>query len=116
MLRLKDLKNRVYVGKQCVRFDVPIQVADGSQVMAQFTKSVHDGAVDGNVWKVRCILDRTRDKDSDVYNFSYVMPKDNLPLELIAATGLRYFQLYLKEEVQSKMDMDFYLGGILEGM
>ena len=44
------------------------------------------------------------------------MPKDNLPLELICATGLKYFQLYLKEEIQAKSNLDFELGDILTGM
>lgn len=116
MLRLKDLQNRVYSGKQCVRFEVPVQVADNKYVLAQFVKVVQDDAANGNEWHMRVILNRTRDKDSEVYNFGYVMPRNNLPLELIAATGLRYFQMYLKEEVQSKTNMDFYLGSILEGM
>lgn len=116
MLRLKDLQNRVYSGKQCVRFEVPVQAADNKYVLAQFTKVVQGDAANSNEWHMRVVLDRTRDKDSEVYNFGYVMPRNNLPLELIAATGLRYFQMYLKEEVQSKTNMDFYLGSILEGM
>ena len=116
MLRLKDLQNRVYSGKQCVRFEVPVQVADNKYVLAQFTKIVQDDTANSNEWRMRVVLDRTRDKDSEVYSFGYVMPRNNLPLELIAATGLRYFQMYLKEEVQSKTNMDFYLGSILEGM
>ena len=32
------------------------------------------------------------------------------------ATGLKYFQLYLKEEIQTKSGYDFALGEILRGM
>lgn len=116
MLRLKDLQNRVYSGKQCVRFEVPVQVVDNKYVLAQFMKVVQGDTANSNEWRMCVILDRTRDKDSEVYNFSYIMPRNNLPLELIAATGLRYLQLYLKDEIQSKTNMDFYLGSILEGM
>ena len=62
------------------------------------------------------VLDRTRDADSQVYSFDYIMPKSGLPIGLIAATGLKYFQLYLKEEIQTKSGYDFALGEILRGM
>ena len=96
--------------------EVPVQVADNKYVLAQFAKVVQGDTANSNEWRMCVVLDRTRDKDSEVYSFGYVMPRNNLPLELIAATGLRYFQMYLKEEVQSKTNMDFYLGSILEGM
>ena len=59
---------------------------------------------------------KDQDADSQVYTFGYIMPKSNLPLELIAATGLKYFQLYLKEEIQTKSEYDFMLGDVLKGM
>lgn len=115
MIRLKDLQNRVYSGKQCVRFDVAIPASDNKFVLAQFTRAQYEGAAD-NEWNMRLVLNRTRDKDSEVYNFGYIMPKSNLPLELIAATGLKYLQLYIKEEVQMKSNMDFAIGEITSGM
>lgn len=114
MLKLKDLQNRVYSGKICVRFEYAILV-DERLIYARFTKQPNKDS-QPNEWNMEIILGRTRDKDSEVYNFGYVMPRDGLPLELIAATGLRYFQLYLKEEVQAKSNMDFELGNILQGM
>lgn len=109
-LKLKDLQNRVYSGRECVRFEVLVPVGDNEFVLAQFAKQTYC------TWNMRIVLNRTRDKDSEVYNFGYVMPKDNVPLELIAATGLKYFQLYLKEEIQKKTEIDFTLGTMLEGM
>ena len=67
-------------------------------------------------WNMQIVFGRTRDKDSEVYNFDYIMPRKGLPLALIAATGLKYFQLYLKQEVQEKSNIDFALGEILKGM
>ena len=118
MLRMKNLLNRVYDGKRCVRFEVQIPVSDNHFQLATFENvpnvvGDHDGS---NEWQMRVIMDRDRDKDSDVYKFRYVMPKSGLPLELIAATGLKYFQLYLKNEVQQKSNMDFVIGTMLEGM
>lgn len=110
MLKLKDLQNRVYSGRECIRFEVPVPIGDNKFVLAQFAKPAYC------TWDMRIVLNRTRDKDSEVYTFSYIMPKDNVPLELIAATGLKYFQLYLKEEVQTKSGMDFAIGEMISGM
>lgn len=115
MISFKDLQNKVYSGKQCVRFEVAIQVEDKTYVLAQFTKVQHEHTL-SNEWNMRIILNRTRDKDTEVYNFGYIMPRDNLPLELIAATGLRYMQLYLKGEIQHKSNMDFAIGELVSGM
>lgn len=114
MIKFKDLQNRVYSGKDCIRFEYGILVND-QYIYAQFQKQTGEFA-QPNEWNMRIIFGRTRDKDSEVYNFGYIMPKDGLPLELIAATGLRYFQLHLKQEVQTKINIDFTLGDVLAGM
>ena len=111
MITLKDLKNRVYSGKICTRFEYEIAI-DKDRVIACFSRDVENGAQ----WNMQIVFSRTRDKDSEVYNFGYIMPKDNLSLELIAATGLRYFQLHIKEEIQTKTSLDFVLAEIIRGM
>lgn len=111
MISLKDLENRVYSGRDCVRFEYNFKADEKTEICARFKK-----LPDGNAWSTQIVLERTRDKDSEVYNFSYTLPKYNMPLELIAAIGLRYFQLYLKEEVQLKSSMDFIIGDIVAGV
>lgn len=111
MIKLKDLQNKVYDGKICIRFEYEF-VFNKKRVIAYFYKDVEDI----NTWSMQIVFGRTRDKDSEVYSFGYIMPRSGLPLELIAATGLKYFQLYIKEEVQAKSDLDFELGNILQGM
>ena len=97
MLTLKDLDNRVYSGKICSEFSYILKDDKGKpKFRANFARGKEE-----NEWQMRIVLDRTRDADSQVYTFRYIMPKSNLPLELIAATGLKYFQLYLKEEIQN---------------
>lgn len=113
MIRLKDLQNRVYSGKQCISFEFPLKIDDEKEVVARFERIIYGQA---GQWRMQVVFDRDRDKDSDVYNFWYIMPKDNLPLELIAATGLKYFQLKLKQEIQDKSNLDFLLGDITSGM
>lgn len=112
MLKLKDLDNRVYSDKKCIRFECAIKdEKDETILIARYDKGKEE-----NEWHMSIVLDRTRDADSQVYNFFYIMPKSGLPLELIAATGLKYFQLYLKEEIQNKTNIDFVLGELLRGM
>lgn len=116
MLKLKDLENRVYSGKACVGFDYIVK--DENEKNKKLFEARFRKVDDENEehWNLLIVLDHTRDADSQVYNFGYIMPKKNLPLELIAATGLKYFQLYLKEEVQIKINYDFTLGEVLKGM
>ena len=115
MITLKDLKQRVYSGKTCTGFEYDIVFGEDSKLVARFIKQEGKTA-QPNEWRTQIIADRTRDKDSEVYNFRYIMPKNNLPLELIAATGLRYFQLYLKKEIQEKSNLDFIVGEIVRDM
>ncbi len=112
MLTLKDLDNRVYSDKTCSEFSYSLKDEKGqTKLKANFWRGWEE-----NEWQMRIVLDRTRDADSQVYTFVYIMPKSNLPLELIAATGLKYFQLQLKEEMQAKSEYDFELGDVLKGM
>ena len=116
MIKLKDLENRVYSGKACVGFDYIVK--DENEKNKKLFEARFRKVDDENEehWNLLIVLDHTRDADSQVYNFGYIMPKTGLPLELIAATGLKYFQLYLKEEVQVKINYDFTLGEVLKGM
>lgn len=116
MIKLKDLELRSYVDKKCTSFSYTLKDDKNEEAFtAKFTNTDHMSDQPKG-WIMLIVLDRTRDADSQVYRFNYQMPKANLPLELIAATGLKFFQLYLKEEIQSKAAMDFLLGERLEGM
>lgn len=112
MLTLKDLENRVYNGKNCVAFSYSVL---NEKKERQFVARFETGK-ERNEWNMQIVLGRTRDADSQVYSFGYLMPMPGLPLTLIAATGLRYFQLHLKEELNTKTQYDFMLSDILKGM
>ena len=69
MLSFKQMRNRVYDGKTCVRFECDIPVADDDIedkiVTVFFTR--YNKAPDGQeVWKCHTVMDATRIKDSDV--------------------------------------------------
>lgn len=113
MIKLKDLKNRIYSEKVCVGFEIIILKDNLPNAEYRFRKK-QEG--DSPTWNLNIIIQRTRDADSQVYNFEYQIPRENIPLETIAAIGLKFYQLYLKEEIQSKMNLDFDLGEMLVGM
>lgn len=112
MISFKDLENKVYSDRVCVRFECTVKPDEEHWTKATFRRD----SKNANQWNMQVIIDRTRDKDSEIYNFGYILPKDTVPLELVAATGFRYFQLYLKEEVQLKSNLDFALGEIINGV
>lgn len=118
MIKMRELINKKHIDKVCVGFSYDVMdtnklVSDRETVLfsADFVKGMQPGE-----WNMRVVLPRTRDNDSQVYNFGYVLPREGLPLELIAATGLKYFQLFLKEEIQRKSNFDFVLGDLLKDM
>lgn len=122
MLKLKELVNRIYGGKdnkECVRFEYEVLDADRAAndskrncFVARYQRSIEDA----KRWRMQVVLPRNRDCDSQVYTFDYVLPKEGMELTLIAAIGLKYFQLKLKEEIQQKSDWDFVLGTLLKDM
>ena len=119
MIKQKDLDIHTHIGRQCVGFSYTLKDEDNKVLKAEFVAVDYHGGKLGDrpkEWQMQIVLDRTRDADSQVYTFGFVMPRSGLPLELIAAPGLKYFQLYVKEEVQQKSNIDFMLGSILEGM
>ena len=112
MLTQKELECKEYKGKELIAFKYVQRDKDGNKRWeAQYNKGEQP-----NEWNMVVVLGRTRDADSQVYNFGYIMPKSKLPIELVAATGLKYFQLYLKQELEQKMAMDFEIGEITDGV
>lgn len=111
MIKQSDLKNRMNIDGMCVDFDYIINL-DDSRIRCRFTRDTNLPIL----WNMMVVLKRTRDADSQVYNFGYQLPKPNMDLTMVAAIGLRYFQLYLKEEVQMKSILDFTLGELTNGM
>ena len=111
MIKQKDLENRMSVNGMCVDFDYILKM-DKTRVRCRFTRETDNLSH----WNMMVVIKRTRDADSQVYNFGYIMPKENMDLTMVAAVGLKCFQLYLKEEVQMKSNMDFALGEITKGM
>lgn len=111
MIKQSDLVNRCNFGSICVDFDYILNI-DKSRIRFRYTRDKDQPLI----WNMMVVIKRTRDADSQVYNFSYQLPKANMDLTMVAAIGLKYFQLHLKEEVQLKSNLDFTLGEITNGM
>lgn len=113
MLKLKELINRVYEQKRCVSFEININNDTLPESIFLFKKIKN---CDKPTWNLTVMISKDRDRDSQVYNFSYELPREGIPLEMIAAIGLKYFQLKIQEEVQMKSNFNFVLSDILQGM
>ena len=111
MIKQSDLVNRFNIGGVCVDFDYILEIKK-SRIRFRFSRDKDKPLI----WDMMVVIKRTRDADSQVYNFSYQLPKAKMDLTMVAAIGIKYFQLYLKEEVQLKSNLDFTLGEITNGM
>lgn len=111
MIKQSDLVNRYSINNMCVDFDYYLYV-DETRIRCRFTRDKDQPLV----WTMAVIIKRTRDADSQCYNFNYQLPKSNMDLTMVTAIGLKYFQLYLQEEVQLKSNMNFTIGEITNGM
>lgn len=113
MLELRNLENRVYEDKTCIEFTYFLRDEKGNKLQRfDFFRN----AENMSQWNMRVVIERTRDADSQVYNFDYIIPSSKAPLNLVCAIGLRYFVLYLKEEIQTKSDYDFLISDVIRGM
>lgn len=119
MITMKDLKRRMHAGAQkvCVGFEYTLVSGDRKQVFYfHRTLDEENGSRLNCIWLLHTTIPRTDNKDSENWYLCFEMPKAEMPLYLICATGLRYYQMALKEEIQWKSDMDFAIGNVTAGM
>ena len=115
MIKLKELENRRYEDKDCTAFTYNMTVNKDLTIEYRFHRSL-DSEVLKRTWIAQVIFPRTEQADSQIYYIGFQLPKDDLPLTLVCATGLRYFQMCMKAEVQKKSNIDFVIGEITRGM
>jgi len=119
MINAADLKNRenTEVRRICTRFEYTAQLQDNVRQRFVFTRQATDVPSSADkIWMMETYTPRTENKDTEHYYFTYVLPRAEMPLELVCATGLRYYQMYLKDEVQTKSDAEFELGQLIGDM
>ncbi len=115
MIELKDLENRRYEDKDCTAFTYILTVEKDFKIEYRFYRSL-DSDVLKRTWIAQVVLPRTESSDSQVYYIGFELPKNNLPLPTICATGLKYFQMCMKSEIQKKSNIDFTIGEIVGDM
>lgn len=123
MIALKDLINRQYKNKYCISFEFPILydpiLKNIPSYVARFVRVA--GGTDiitrSERWRITVVIPSfSENMQSSVYDFVFEMPRQNMDLTLICATGLKYFQFKLKEEIEAKIKIDFDIGESVEGM
>ena len=113
MIKRKDLVRRTYEGKICTYFDYVLKDdKEEKQLEARFSRNLDLL----NMWNVLVIIDKTDISETQVYNFSFMLHSTDVPLEMVAATGLTMLNKGIVEEVQKKYTINFLLGEELKGM
>lgn len=109
MIKLKELEHREYLEKKCIYFEYKCKTKDnsGNNKILFVSRFAFNGNDELDSWFMQIILLKSEMRESQVYTKEFTMPKKNLDLALICATGLRYFQNTLKQEMMEKMLMDF---------
>ena len=115
MIELKELENRRYEGKDCTAFTYNMTVDKNLTVEYRFRRSL-DSEILKRTWIAQVVFPRTGQADSQMYYIGFELPKDDWPLTLVCATGLRYFQMCMKAEIQKKSNIDFTIGEVTRGM
>lgn len=111
-MELKELTNRKYEDNDCIGFSYSVkEETSDTEIEFKFTRKIKS-----RLWQMEVNLPRTINADMQCYVFPYEMPRDNMQLTLICATGLAYFQMYLKNEISFKSMIDFELGEITRNM
>lgn len=111
-MELKELTNRKYEDNDCIGFSYSVkEETSDTEIEFKFTRKTKS-----RLWNMEVNLPRTINADMQCYVFPYEMPRDNMQLTLICATGLAYFQMYLKNEISFKSMIDFELGEITRNM
>ncbi len=112
-IKLKDLQNRVYSGKQCIAFNLVLEnkeLENSEQLILQYVRNVNDLTL----WNVRLILERkTIYENTTIYDIGYSAYSINIDLVKVAMIGLTYLQTEIKQELQRKINIDFMVGEVL---
>lgn len=117
MIKLKELRNRKYNGKECVAFEYDVIDNDLPQEQPLcFTAMFRRNGELKTLWTMQVVIPRDQSWDSQVYTIEYVLPKADMHLETVAAVGLKYFQMKLQEEIQKKSNWEFVIGFITNGL
>lgn len=115
MIKQSDLINRINIDGICVDFDYILEMGE-SRIRFRFTRETENNNLESTSWNMIVMFKRDLIRDSQVYCINYQIPKINMDLTMVTAIGLKYFQMYVKKEIELKTELDFVLGDITNGM
>lgn len=97
-LKEKDIINKTndVVTKQCIHFEVALDFEYNNEMITQYFYFNRDKMYE-KVWEVTTIIGDGGDLGSEPLRIKYEIPQLNFPLLKIAAMGLLYIQLTIRE-------------------
>lgn len=113
MITLKELVNREYDGKECVAFDYIVRDEKGKKLTRV---SFERDSREKKKWTARLVIDGNAFVSHQVYSCDVEMPKEGMPLTVIAATAMMFIKTCLKQDIDWRSVFDFALGDALTGM
>lgn len=115
MINAKEIVNRQNVEKQPVGFDYKLH-NDEPHAFGTDELTFHFTRLDELVWRVSLVMQPTVEAERRLYEMVYNVPKTNLPLEMICATGLICIKYKMAELAQACSLLDFSIGEVIKGM
>lgn len=120
MIKAKEIIHRDYADRACVGFTYRLEHEASDPDVTSRTVEFRFTKVSSRVdpyEKTWCVSFPIYVCNSVIYHTqAFGIPKSNLPLEKIAAAGLKVVQYYLQQMIQEQMDLDFAIGDVTEGM
>lgn len=103
----KEVINRTYEGKVCTEFWVKQSQGEGKTPFdVKFKK------IDGKEWLMFAFV--YVNGFISPYTLSFQMPKENMPLEIIASTGIVHLSSVIKNEIDMKMGLLFDMSEMIK--
>lgn len=117
MITLKELINRQYTNKEPVSFDYPMvndepHAFGTDQLLFHFEKLL----LGGLTWRVSLVMQPSEGSERRLYESVYEIPKQNFPLEMVAAMGLICMKHQMADLAQGCSLLDFMIGETVKGM
>lgn len=108
-IKRNELNNRVYDGRHCIGFSYTLHDCESSPIADMMYKLV-DGCKE---WEVSMVVRSKLYGHKRFYSIKYSMPKDRMPIEVIAESGMMHIQDEVKSEIAAKSVIDFSIGDVL---
>lgn len=117
MITPKELVNRRNVERQPVGFDYLMpndepHAFNTSNLLFHFERL----SLDGLTWRVSLVMQPNENSERRLYEAVFDVPKQNLPLEMVCATGLVCIKYQMAELAQGCSLLDFMIGDTIKGM